>query len=100
MELYGSRIEEYRKKLGNYSEKDGYKDFQLLQDLGIDWFKELSYYERKSLHNLKYFTWVEQQGKTVEELNKLWEPSFWVEIFSSVKEIDKLIEEFNKEVMK
>ena len=29
---------------------------------------ELSYRDRKALHNLKYFTWVEQQGKTLEEL--------------------------------
>jgi cysteine synthase len=95
MELYQSRIEEYRKKLGNYTEKNAYKDLQLLNDITIDWFKELNYYDRKALHNLKYFTWVEQQGKTVEELNALWEPDFWTEIFSSVNEIDKLIEDFN-----
>jgi len=28
--------------------------------------------ERKALHNLKYFTWVEQQGRTVAELDRLW----------------------------
>ncbi len=100
MELYGSRIEEYEKKLGKYTEKDAYKDVQLLNNISIDWFKELDYYERKSLHNLKYFTWVEQQGKSVEELNRLWDPEFWDEIFSSAKEVDKLIEEFNTEILK
>jgi hypothetical protein len=45
---------------------------------------------------LKYFTWVEQQGKSVDELNKLWEPEFWEDIFSKAKYYDELIDEFNK----
>jgi hypothetical protein len=49
------------------------------------------------LHNLKYFTWVEQQGKTVQEINELWNPEFWEKTFSQVSEWDKLIEEFNKQ---
>jgi hypothetical protein len=57
--------------------------------------KELSYWDRKALHNLKYFTWVEQQGKTAEELDALWEPEFWDEMFSQIPGWDKLIKEFN-----
>ena len=34
--------------------------------------KELNYNDRKAIHNLKYYTWVEQQGKDVEDLNQLW----------------------------
>ena len=30
--------------------------------------QELSYYDRKRIHNLKYYTWVEQQGKSYEEI--------------------------------
>ena len=65
----------------------------------VDYFKELNYMDRKALHNLKYYTWVEQQGRTVEELNALWEPEFWREIFEDeVKVFDRMIEEFNAEV--
>ena len=39
--------------------------------------RELSYHDRKALHNLKYFTWVEQQQRDVEELRRLWDPDFW-----------------------
>ncbi|MCS7151381.1 MAG: pyridoxal-phosphate dependent enzyme [Endomicrobia bacterium] len=100
MELYQSRIEEYKKLRGNYTTEQGYRDIELLHSISIDWIKELSYYDRKALHNLKYFTWVEQQGKTVEELNTLWSETFWDEIFSSVEEIDRLIIEFNELVQK
>lgn len=60
---------------------------------------ELSYLERKRIHNLKYYTWVEQQGKTYEEIQAQWyDPDYWTEIQSLVPAIDKLIEEFNAEV--
>ena len=37
-------------------------------DLKTDSMLELTYTERKRVHNLKYYTWVEQQGMTVEDL--------------------------------
>jgi hypothetical protein len=57
--------------------------------------RELNYQDRKALHNFKYFTWVEQQGRDVEELRELWEPDFWTETFSQVDQWDRYIEEFN-----
>jgi cysteine synthase len=41
-------------------------------------------------HNQKYFTWVEQQGKSVEELNALGRPSFWQEEADKAREFDRL----------
>ena len=49
------------------------------------------------MHNLKYFTWVEQQGRNSTDLRRLWDPEYWDETFALVDEYDKLIEEFNKE---
>ena len=66
--------------------------------MGIDNLRELDYYDRKALHNLKYFTWVEQQQRDLEDLNRLWDPDFWEETFSQVDEWDGLIEEFNQRV--
>jgi hypothetical protein len=68
-----------------------------LQHQSIDYYQELNYYERKAIHNLKYFTWVEQQGKTYEEINAQWNEEYWRCLFEDeVKYFDKLIEEFNK----
>jgi len=50
------------------------------------------------LHNFKYFTWVEQQGRTSDELRQLWDEDFWNEVFSQgvVDEWDRLIDAFNE----
>jgi len=51
------------------------------------------------VHNLKYFTWVEQQGKTSEELTAQWQPEFWVKMFTDeIGAFERLIAEFNREV--
>ena len=97
MEMYQSRIEEQRTEHGPYSTEVAGQHFQrYIQGTGIDNMRELNYYDRKSLHNFKYFTWVEQQGRTVDELNALWEPDFWTETFAQVGEWDRLITHFNE----
>ncbi len=96
-ELYQSRIIEQREKFGEYSKALATIHYQRdLLGVKTDFMKELNYYDRKSIHNLKYFTWVEQQGKTVEELNELWKPEFWEEVFAQVDEWDNYIEKFNE----
>ena len=44
-------------------------------------------------HNQKYFTWVEQQGKSVSELRALEDPAFWVEQQQRILTVDKRIRE-------
>jgi hypothetical protein len=59
--------------------------------------KELNYHDRKAVHNLKYFTWVEQQGKESEDLNRLWyDNEIWQKMFSQVNRWDELINDFNE----
>jgi hypothetical protein len=60
--------------------------------------QELTYQDKKRIHNLKYFTWVEQQGKDMEELNAQWydRENYWGNIHKQVGKIDKLIKEFNQ----
>ncbi len=100
VEMYLSRLEEMNRDWGKYSEKQAALDWgEVINKQTIDYFKELNYYDRKSIHNLKYFTWVEQQGKTVEEINAQWyDEDYWEERFSVVPKWDKLIEEFNEKV--
>jgi hypothetical protein len=60
---------------------------------------ELTYPERRRVHNLKYYTWVEQQGKTYHEIRAQWyDDDYWTAVQSQVPEIDALIEEFNEKV--
>ncbi len=99
-DMYNSRVEELRHERGAYSLIEAAKDHAApLMHQSIDYYKELSYYDKKTIHNLKYFTWVEQQGKSSEELREQWEPEYWRSLFEDeVGQFDTLIEEFNKEV--
>jgi cysteine synthase len=97
LELYGSRLKELEKERGPYRELDAVRDFELLMGLSTDWMIELGHYDRKRIHNLKYYTWIEQQGKDVQELNAQWHDyrRYWGDIHRLGPEIDALIEEFN-----
>jgi len=97
VDLYQSRLEELRKERGMYSAINAAKDQAgPLAHQSIDFFKELGYYDRKAIHNLKYYTWVEQQGKTYEEINAQWDPEYWRSLFEDeVGTFDRLIAEFN-----
>ena len=100
MELYGSRIHEMRAEMGAYSEVKAAADFaQYLQGLSTDNMLELSYAERRRVHNLKYFTWIEQQGRSYQEIMDQWyQRDYWTSFQSQVDAIDALIEEFNQDV--
>ena len=97
MEMYDSRLRELTEERGEFSDKDAAAAYaQHLQGLTIDNLEELTYYGRKRVHNLKYYTWVEQQGKTYEEIQEQWyDPNYWTDIHNHTEEMDALIEEFN-----
>lgn len=100
MQLYGSRIHEMREQFGEFTAYDAAEVYaRYLQGLTTDHLLELSYVERKRVHNLKYFTWVEQQGKTYDEIQDQWyAPNYWTDVQGQVDEIDALITEFNHQV--
>lgn len=54
-------------------------------------------YSRERWHNLKYYTWVEQQGKTVEELNEQKCQAYWLKQQAKVDEMDNLIRNYREE---
>ena len=99
MEMYGSRVKEMEEEMGPYTEMDAAIDLhQHVFGVGVDYMQELSYYDRKRIHNLKYYTWVEQQGKTSEELNDQWYDydAYWGSIHKMADAIDERIDEFNR----
>ncbi|MGD8440060.1 MAG: pyridoxal-5-phosphate-dependent protein subunit beta, partial [Holophagae bacterium] len=98
MEMYGSRLAEEREQHGEYTVASAAAHHErYLLGAAIDHVLELSYWDRKRLHNLKYFTWVEQQGKTVEELDAQWfDPDYWSSRLGAWREWDRKIEAFNE----
>lgn len=98
MEMYQSRLAEARENIGEYTATNAVVDYKSrLLEISTDNLLELSYYDRKRMHNLKYFTWVEQQGKAVEELNAQWyDEDYWTSQYAKVDEWDEKIIEFNK----
>ncbi len=99
MELYGTRVEEMRRFRGPYSALHAAGDYhRYLMGESTANMLELGDLDRRRIHNLKYFTWIEQQKKSLEELNAQWNdfPDFWDRIHGQVKEMDRLIENFNE----
>ncbi len=98
MDLYKSRLDELTAECGSFTATDAEVVYQRdLIGLTMDSMEELTYYGKKRIHNLKYYTWVEQQGKSYAEIQEQWyNESYWSSIVDKVDEIDDLIEEFNK----
>ncbi|HTZ50639.1 MAG TPA: pyridoxal-phosphate dependent enzyme [Spirochaetia bacterium] len=99
MELYGSRLAELEAAEGSFDHDAavaawagslaGQRDDNLL---------ELTHVDRKRVHNLKYYTWIEQQGKDIRELESQWrDEEYWTSIQAQAEPIDELIREFNRE---
>ena len=97
--MYASRIQELADRYGAYDAKAAAVDHALhMLGLRTDSMAELGYRDRKRIHNLKYYTWVEQQGRSMAELNDLWyhEEKTWKGVHGQDDALDALINEFNE----
>lgn len=97
-DMYKSRLHELRDEWGEYDSTQAALDAEkLLNGISTDHTKELTYVDRKAIHNLKYFTWCEQQEKEIEDLNALWyDRDLWPTLFNQPQRWDELIERFNE----
>ncbi len=102
MDLYQSRLAELTAERGEFTAHDATAAFHRhLLGQGTGHVEELTYPARLRVHNLKYFTWVEQQGKTSAELTDQWyRKDYWTELHGQMEEIDARITEFNARVAK
>lgn len=102
MDLYQSRMEELRQERGEYTHVQAARDFEaVFASAATDNMKELTYTDQKAIHHLKYFTWVEQQAKEVDDLNQLWyDHDIWPKLFNQSEKWDEMIEAFNEDVKK
>jgi cysteine synthase len=98
MEMYQSRMQEQREAHGAFDAARAARHFGQMESIGPDSIRELSYADRKAIHNLKYFTWVEQQQRTARDLDRLWDPDYWVEAFAQADAWDERIRAFNSMV--
>jgi cysteine synthase len=100
MDLYQSRIHELREALGTYTPRYAAVDYhRSLKGIKTDSMLELNYLQKKRIHHLKYYTWVEQQGRTLEELNQQWyDDNYWTNIHTMTPKLDSLITQFNEKV--
>ena len=100
MDLYRSRLAELRERHGPYTGSSA-RAVDLERYLAGDRHRRLRGARptgtARRIHNLKYFTWVEQQGKPVEELDAQWsDEGYWRERMRTHEAWDRLIEEFNQ----
>jgi cysteine synthase len=100
MDLYGSRLTEENEKQGAFTHDDAVKSFhKSIMGAHTADMAELDYNAKKRIHNLKYFTWIEQQGRELSELNAQWyDEEYWSRTAALAPEIDRLITEFNKDL--
>jgi cysteine synthase len=69
-----------------------------LEGTADDHVLELTHFDRKRIFNLGYFTWVEQQGVTLDDFEQRKDQRFWRALVDSIPVWDRLIEDFNAEV--
>lgn len=99
-EMYTSRLKEMEEERGKkYSLTDAAIDHNRnVLGLRTDNLEELTYQSKKRIHNLKYYTWIEQQMYDLDELNAQWYDydNYWGKLHTMAPELDKLIIEFNE----
>jgi len=98
--MYGSEREAYRARhySNGFDEADAGELFgRYLGGITDDHMLDLTYVERKRIFNLGYYTWVEQQGVSVEDFDRRKSQDFWRGLVDTIPAWDRLIEDFNAE---
>jgi cysteine synthase A len=102
MAMYGSRLEELTAARGKYDQRQADRDFDRLLGTSVDHVMELSQVDKRRIHNLKYFSWIEQLGKDTAELRAQWDDhrAYWGGLRAQVGALDAMIDDFNHEVLR
>ena len=94
-------IDRYHSVLKDMTKQNGkmdvceaeYRIKTIFHGAGLDWIRESSRLAHDCWANLKYYTWVEQQGKSVDELKAQRSHEYWEKEQAKIPEINKLISE-------
>ena len=99
-EMYGSEVDKLiqQRFSGTFDAISAAEAYgQHLLGGATDHMLELTHVERQRIFNLGYFTWVEQQGISVEDFEARREESFWQGLQELIPAWDQMIEEFNRQ---
>lgn len=89
IDRYHSVMEDMAERYGRLDEAAAVGRVEgVFHAMRTDWVQPGNMETRTRWHNLKYYTWVEQQGKTVEELDAQRDPAWWEAHQARVSEID------------
>ncbi len=91
IDRYRSVMADMTATYGRMDEAEAVARAHIFHGQKTDWIKDGTPDMRRQWHNLKYYTWVEQQGKSVEELNAQLGEEWWLAEQAKVGEIDKRI---------
>jgi len=92
IDRYGSVMQQMTESYGAVDEVEAaVRLVSIFHNQKLDWIEEGTRRTRNQWHNLKYYTWVEQQGKTIEELDAQRHQDYWEAQQSRVAEIDQRI---------
>ncbi|MFH0795245.1 MAG: pyridoxal-phosphate dependent enzyme [bacterium] len=97
IDRYGSVMEALNKRYGKMDEAEAHaRTRAIFQGVKLDYVQEGTTENRRRWHNLKYYTWVEQQDKSVAELNAQLDPAWWESHQKSIPQVDKMLLEYRK----
>jgi len=89
IDRYGSVMQDMTARCGPMDETEAAVRMErIFHGQKLDWIQEGTLEARTRWHNLKYYTWVEQQGKTVEALDAQKDPDWWEQHQALVQGID------------
>ncbi|WP_018389531.1 pyridoxal-phosphate dependent enzyme [Ancylobacter sp. FA202] len=98
--LYASeRAQHLTRKGGTFDQVSAGEAFgQHLLGAGADHVLELDHRDRQRVFNLGYYTWVEQQGISVEDFERRRHQSFWRGLRAHLDIFDELIVRMNRDI--
>ncbi|MCY1529414.1 cysteine synthase A [compost metagenome] len=96
--MYGSQLDKtlaahFPKGFGEVQAAEAFG--QYLAAIATDEMQELTRIDKERIFNLGYYTWVEQQGVTLEQFDARRHQSFWDGLMAMVPVWDELIDAFN-----
>ena len=90
---YPSVLRRLDAEQGPMDDEKACRRVEIFRSRRTGWLVEGAPEVRRRWHNQKYFTWVEQQGKTVAELRAQEDPAWWVAEQERAHEIDRRLRE-------
>jgi len=96
-DLYLSELEKTRKEFKGILDGTAcaatYRKY--IKEIDTENMIELSEMDKERIFNLGYYTWVEQQGISLEHFEKRKNQKFWLEHYDNMISLDEKIEQFN-----